>query len=588
MAKEKQGEILPFKRTTESYLRGARKLLDEGDLLGSLTLLRKGEAEHEEDWGAYRIAEAHVLNQMQRFEHSLRVLLTAAPLEELPEEAVFGAAENFLALEEFNAAHVCLELYLKQWPKGFYAANCVETLHLLHSGDDLSWHLGLEEGEDAGLIAHIHYAKAMHFSQRDQQSLEYLLKVEETYPNSLWLQMEIALDQFCVEEYAQAEQRVFNILKKDRGYVRARCLLALIRLTEHKEREAREMMDSIPIPTEGSSEELGTMCAMLLEVEDYERAEACAGLLLEQIPYDTMALHEMAFAKAMQGKSQEARELYETIEKIDPEDTVADHYVRLLKLFGKNVEYLKTEMTTNYDVSYSEAIERFNDIKQYLKRPLKQILKVWQSDEQFERLLRWAVYSPLFQAKPPLFELLGKLGDVRAHDILVDFLLRMDQGDQEKQLAIVALQDMGDEGPYSLYIEGMWRYGKVKTVALPEDLPSSYQELFRELSQVEEKYHLPKGIEAVAQRIFYHYVEVLAGDYPRMNREQRQAMLAALSIMAQQVVGESEIDVMELTDRFGVSLRRLHNALDRLMWAVRDVCASMKEDMKENGEEDPE
>lgn len=583
MAKEKQGEILPFKRTSGSYLRGARKLLDEGDLLGSLTLLRKGEAEHEEDWGTYRIAEAHVLNQMQRFEHSLRVLLTTVPLEELPEEGLFGAAENFLALEEFNAAHVCLELYLKQWPKGFYAGNCVETLHLLHSGDDLSWHLGLEEGEDAGLIAHIHYAKAMHFSQRDQQSLEYLLKVEEKYPNSLWLQMEIALGQFCVEEYALAEQRVFNILKKDRSYVRARCLLALIRLTEHKAREAREMMDSIPIPTEGSAEELGTMCAMLLEVEDYERAETCAGLLLEQIPYDTLALHEMAFAKAMQGKSQEARELYETIEKIDPEDTVADHYVRLLWLYGDDIKYLKKEMTTNYDVSYSEAIMRFNDIKQYLKRSPKQILKVWQSDERFEYLIRWAVYSPLFQAKQPLFALLGKLGDVRAHDMLVDFLLRMDQGDQDKQLAIVALQEMGDEGPYSLYMEGMWRYGQVKALTLPEDLPASYRELFEELSEVEKEYDLPKDVGSVAQRIFYHYVEVLEGDYPRMNGDQRQAMLAALSIMAIHTVSEDAFDTEELADRFGVSLRRLHNALNRLLEAVQD----MSEGMNEDGEEDP-
>lgn len=583
MAKEKKGEILPFKRTSESYLRGARKLLEEGNLTSSLTLLRQGEEDHPEDRRTYRIAEAHVLNQMQRFEHSLRVLLTAAPLEEMPEEGVFGAAENFLALEEFSAAHICLELYLKQWPEGVYAANCVETLRLLHSGEDLSWQLGLEEGEDAGLIAHIHYAKAMHFSQRDDQSLEYLLKVEETYPNSLWLQMEIALGQFCVGEYALAEQRVFNILKKDRGYVRARCLLALIRLTEHKQREAREMMDSIPIPLEGSTEELGTMCAMLLEVEDYQRAEECAGLLLEQIPYDTLALHEMAYAKTMQGKGLEAFEMYLTILDIDPEDTIADHYICLLNISDGNMELLKKEMTTNYDVSYSEAIRRFNGLKKYLKRPMEEIRKGWEFDERFRYDVRWALLSPLFQAKQPLFALLGKLGDVRAHDMLVDFLLRMDQGDQDKHMAIVALQEMGDGGPYSLYMEGMWRYGKVQTLELPEDVPSSYLVLFGELSHVEKEYNLPKGTEVVAQRIFYHYVQVLEGDYPRMNQDQRQAMLAALSIMALHTVSEEAFDTEELADRFGVSLRRLHNALNRLLEAVQDISERMNED----GEEDP-
>lgn len=577
--KHEDNNVLPFKRSTESYMRMARTAMEEGDLIEALNLLRQGEQENHEDWQSFWIARANVLNRMQRFDQSLRLLLTVMPPEDLPEEGVFGAAENFLAMEEFNAAHVWLELYLNRWPEGFYAQECKNTLTMLHSGEELNWQLGLEEGEDIELIGYIHYAKAMHFSMQDDQSLAYLQGIEEKYPNSLWLQMEIALDQFCVGDYAGAEQRVFNILKRDKDYVRARCLLALLRLNEGKNREAREMMDSIPIPVEGSTEELGNMCAMLLEVEDYQRAEECAALLTEQLPYDPLSLHEEAYAKAMLGKIEEAEERYEKILEIDPEDTVADHYLCLLSFPDVDLKALKKEYTTNYDVSYAEAIRRFNDIKKYLKQSPEEIKKTWQTDGTFQYTVRWALYSPLFQAKKPLFALLGGMGDVYAHDMLTDFLLRIDQSDQDKQMAIAALKTMGDEGPYNLYFEGAWRYGMVKALILPEDLPVSYQQLFEELTGIERAYDLPEGVEEVSRRLFYHYVQVLKGDYPRMDRFQRQAMMVALVIMAQHIVTDEEIDAEEMANRFGVSLRRLHNALKRLLAAA--------ENFNEKGEEDP-
>lgn len=575
-----ENNILLFKRSVESYMRLSRQAMEEGDLIEALSLLRQGEQAHPQDWQSFWIAKANVLNRMQRYDQSLRLLLTVSAPEELPEDGVFGITSNFLAMEEFAAAHAWLEMYLAKWPEGDYAETCRNTLSMLHSGEEFCWQLGLEEGEDPELIAHIHYAKSMHFSMHDDQSLAYLQDIEKKYPTSLWLQMEIALNQFCVGEYAGAEQRVFNILKRDKDYVRARCLLVLLRLNEGKKREAREMMDAIAIPLEGSMEELGNVCTMLLEVEDYKRAEECAGLMLEQMPYDLLSLHEMAYAKVMLGKQEEAYSLYETIEEIDPEDTVVDYYLSLVQLYGMDKKTLKKEYTTIYDVSYGEALQRFNEIKRYLKMDPEKVEKAWETDRMFQRNIRWALYSPLFQVKKPLFSFLGAMGDVRAHDILTDFLLRMDESDQDKQMAIAALKIMGDEGPFNLYFEGVWRYGMVKALTLPEDLPRSYHALFEELTGLEKYYDLPEGVEDVARRLFYHYVQALQGDYPRMDREQRWAMLAALAIMAQHIVSEEEVDAEDMANRFGVSLRRLHNALNRLLKAVQTN--------NEDGEEDPE
>ena len=118
---------------------------------------------------------------------------------------------------------MCLEYYLKADPEGAYAADAADYLDMMDDTPEMNWQLGLDEGEDLDLIAHIHYAKTLHVSGRDREALRHLLDLEERYPRSLWLQMEIALSEYCVEEYELCEQRLFNILKEDRYYVRAKC-----------------------------------------------------------------------------------------------------------------------------------------------------------------------------------------------------------------------------------------------------------------------------------------------------------------------------------------------------------------------------
>ncbi len=566
MAKTDQKGILSFQQDAGFYMRAARKAMDGGELIRALGMLRDAEKRWPGERVPFQVMQAEVLNRMQRFDQSLRLLLTTAPLELMPEEGVFGMASNYMAMEEFSAAHTCFEAYLRRWPEGDYSQECREYLALLADGSEMHWQLGLEDGEDPELIAHLHYAKAMHFSGLDQQSLEHLLGLESRYPSSLWLQMEIALDQFCVGDFKGAEQRVFNILKKDLGYVRAKCLLALIRLNEHKNREAREMMDSIPIPQCADTEVLGNMCAMLLEVKDYKRAEECAGMLTELLPYDPLSLHEEAVAKYMLGKEEEALARYDKILSIDPEDTVAAYYRTLVEHSnGKTAG--RSHISTNYDVPYGEAFKRFERLKGYLEKGPQATKQAWEEEKPFHDLLCWAVYSPLFQAKKAVFSVLGILGDPEAERVCRDFLLRQDQSDADKQLAIGALKNLGSEGPYSLYYEGMWRYGAVQTLSLPADLPGSYRDLFEELEGLSQRYALPARTEEVARRLFYHYVQALEGDYPRMNREQRMAMEAALTAMSLHAM-EQKYDPEQVCGLFGVTMRRMQNALNRLVAAI--------------------
>ncbi|MDR9829892.1 hypothetical protein RCJ22_30380, partial [Vibrio sp. FNV 38] len=113
----------------------------------------------------YAITLAETLNQILRYDDSIRVLLTACPVNEMPSDALFGLASNFMGLEEFQAAGQCAEICLQKEKNGPYADRAMDLLDLLDDREDLEYQIGLAEGEDINLLEQIRYAKAMQFSE---------------------------------------------------------------------------------------------------------------------------------------------------------------------------------------------------------------------------------------------------------------------------------------------------------------------------------------------------------------------------------------------------------------------------------------
>ena len=556
--KQERDNILSFDQGAGFYLRTGRRQAEAGNLVRALSHLRTA---HEKDWDnpEITIALAEILNRMQRFEESITVLMSLGRLEQLPPDGLFGMASNFIALEEFGPARMCLEYYLHQDPEGAYAADAADYLDLMDDTPEMNWQLGLDEGEDMDLIAHIHYAKTLHVSCRDREALRHLLDLEERYPKSLWLQMEIALSEYCLEEYEACEQRLFNILKEDRNYVRARCLLALLRRGEGKKREAREVLDSVPIPVDGTTEELGNLNVMLLELEDYVRAEECGECLNKIIPYDTLTLHELGYAKYMLGKAGEAADLYRRIVEMDPHDTVAAWYLSAAqaepdpKRGGKG-------WTIQYDVPYRVAVERLRKIGDVFAKGPDALKKRWTEDEEFQDLVGWALCSPLAPDKHGILTILAVVADETAERMLRSFLLRTDQTDEDKQLAFGALHTYEGAEPNAMFYNGLWQFGEVIHATLPADLPKPYMNIFQRLARCAEVIACPEKTAELAQRAFYFFVLAQRGRYRRISPTQEDAFTAAFVCMA---VHFQEQDIREeaLCDAYDITVRRLNNAL---------------------------
>ena len=182
--KQDRDNILSFDQGAGFYLRTGRRQAEAGNLIRAMSHLRLAH-EKDPDNPEITIALAEIMNRMQRFEESIAVLMGLGRLETLPPDGLFGMASNFIAMEEFGPARMCLEYYLKADPEGAYAADAADYLDMMDETPEMNWQLGLDEGEDLDLIAHIHYAKTLHVSGRDREALRHLLDLEERYPRSL-------------------------------------------------------------------------------------------------------------------------------------------------------------------------------------------------------------------------------------------------------------------------------------------------------------------------------------------------------------------------------------------------------------------
>lgn len=568
--------ILSFSQDAGFYVRAGKRQAESGNLPEALTKLRKAYEMAPSDRDTV-IAFAEVLNRMQRYEESLAVLLSFGAPTALPQEGLFGLISNYLGLEEFIEARRFMLMYLDKFPDGAYAGTCSDYLDMMSDSEEMNWQLGLGDGEDMELIAHIHLSKAMHISGLNEESVTYLTALTEKYPDSLWLQMEIALGEFSLGDNLACEHRIINILKKDRSYIRARCLLAYLRLNEKKTEEARQILDSIPIPTEADFDGLGALSAVLLETGMYEKAEECCERFLSYLPYDPLIMHQTAFAKYMLGKTDEAAALYRDALVLNSHDTVAKYYLGWMETHPDPAKGGKGFMVT-YDVSYGEALRRFRKIGSLLEKRLSGNADGEEEGDELTDLISWGIRSPLFRSKKPLFYALTALGGDTSVRILKEYLLSLDQPDDDKQRAFSALHMLGAAEPFNIYYHGMWQY---EVTAQTEELPSSYRKIAEQIASLGESHALPDTVVAGALHFFECYVRSFNGNFPRLDRFRRDATAGAFTVLAMQAQ-KTEPDWDLIKKLFSVTRRRVENAVGRVL----EQMGNREEEKKEENTEE--
>lgn len=558
--KENREDVLSFDQGVAFYLRMGRKHSESGDHVRAIYYLRRAYQKAPDDPEAV-LALAEILNRMQRFSDSTEILLLYAQHHTLPPDGLFGLASNFMAMEEFDIAEICLNEYLKSDSDGAYAEDAEEYLDIITDPDELTYQLGLDTGEDIALLSYLHYVKALHLSKRDEDAKQYLSDLKEKYPSSNAVDLELAVVEFCLHEYEKSEQRLFNLLKTDSRNIRARCLLALLYRSQNRSEQAEDMQKSIRLSVNASTEELSNAAVMYLEFGEYGRAYDTLQRLKRMLPYDSQTLHQMGVCLMALGRAREAEQIYLMLLRLDETDTVAAYYLQRSR--EPDADTFKRDWTLVYDVPFAESFHRLHHIKEVAESGIDSLRSTWHDDASFRETVRWALMNPLIGSKAALIDLLKNVGDDKSVHLLCAFMLRQDQLDSDKQLAVSALRALDADIPHVMFYNGAWQYGRFRPLVVPERIPLNYEMILTQIQNICEQHAVPRQTGELAYKTCLYYIGQLNGKYPRLSQEQERAMAAAFLLLSAQA-SHLELTMEDIRGYFSVTERRLMNALKRI------------------------
>ena len=569
--KEENGVVVPFTQNAEFYYRRACRYLEENNELLAVQYARRAYlmAPHDAE---YAITLAETLNQIHRYEESIKVLLTACPVKEMPSDALFGLASNFMGLEEFHAAAQCAELCIQKESDGPYADRAADLLDLIDDREDLEYQIGLAEGEDIKMLEQIRFAKAMQFSDNADKAVAFLEEMTERYPESDILDMEIAMALFASHEYQRAEQRLFRIFQRNSRHIRAHLLMALLYHAEGREQETEDELNRTIIDPDASPEELGYAGAVFVEFDKIDRAVDALERLRKFLPYDKDMLHELAYCYLRQNRRELAEETYRILFMSDESDTVAQYYVNMIRT--EKEESFLGSWSLHYDVPITEFLTRQATVLAVAKKGSEGIREAWEKDPRFRELIRWALFSQLVTFKKAVIQILSLINDDEAERLLRQFIISFDQSDQDKQFAFGSLLSKEADPPFAVYMGGKWQYGSVSPVPVPGKMPKSYEGILLNIRGMKEKAAavsdnqakmIPNHAEEIGAQIFMLYMNTIEGRFPTLTPSQREAMSAAFVLLAvNSMNSDEEIPPEMICGWYGVSRLRLENALKRI------------------------
>jgi hypothetical protein len=176
------------------------------------------------------------------------------------------------------------------------------------------------------------------------------------------------------------------------------------------------------------------------ELGMHAEAGECARLAMQETPYDRTLLHARAVALLNTGApAEKAARFWERIVRIDPEDTIADYYLRAAaagELDGETLSYV-------YQVPRKEAVARLSYVAKTLSERYADLEKPWREDAKFRALLLWCLTVDNPQFCRAAVTTLAALDDPQAEDTLREVFTRPEISYDVKLNALMLLRMRG-------------------------------------------------------------------------------------------------------------------------------------------------
>ncbi|MDB5085871.1 MAG: hypothetical protein JWN30_2757, partial [Bacilli bacterium] len=404
---------------------------------------------------------AGVLSELGAYEESNDILNHVInELDASLAEVFFYMANNYANLGEYDSAEEYIVRYLEAEPEGEFTSDAEEMLEILiedFGGGKIyqEWQTNHPDENSPHEIS-----RRLLEEGKFVEATEQLQSIIQHEPDSLSPRNNLSLAYYYLGNLDQAMSIADDVLAKDPDNIHARCNMAVFYQHLGKQEELNELLAGLakiyPLQYDHSFKLATTMG--ILGRHD------CACRLFKQLTKwsddDPAVWHAYAASLCNQKKYDAAAKVWKRVAQLTDDASISDFYLNSIR--EANLTGIPME-----PVSYQYHIpfyEQFKQLKDQLES--QKVANPW-LDPLVKSSLLWALRHGDIETKTQVIQTISLLDDEDAKQALHEFVLNPGEMDQLKQLALVVLRRLGEEGHVSAHIGG--KLTKVRMGSVPKD-----------------------------------------------------------------------------------------------------------------------
>ncbi len=500
---------------------------------------------------------AGVLAELGRYSESTALLqYVVSEVDRELVECYFYMANNHANSEEFEMAELRLIDFMTMRPSGPLDEDVEELIDWICYELDRPTALS-ELRKHSGYVEHDR-ARTLLEEGKFSEAIEALEKLIETQPDFMPARNNLALAYYYVGQFERAMQMVQDLLERDPHNVHGMCNFAIFMQHFGQQQSLNEWMDGLrkmmPVQPDHAFKLATTMGILGDHDTAYQlfRRIQKRGELMD----DASLYHYTAVAAFHTGRLDEAAKMWEVVREMDPTSGVAEYYLNVLVRYRESRS--KVAVSYHYHLPFEEQF-RLNDItEQNFPDRLRK-------DPLVRSSFFWALRYGDLQTKLQVLQAFRLIGDHEVEAALREFMLRTEENDDLKKVALFVLQSIGAAEPFQLFLRG--KLTTIHTV-LPESKKGLEDPTWQDILEMAIKQMRDSFSALELHEIQLIWFEYLSKEYPNIPRFYKLGgWAAALEYVNYKIHGRS-VTYEELASRYDVST----GTIRRYVKVIQSAC----------------
>ena len=559
------GRVLRFERDSGFFAKRADSKRMQNDPVNAAKFYWAALEKQPHDYEV-RLALADVLSDMQRFSDSNHVLIPYMHEDAyFIKEAYCRIGFNYFAMGEYGAARRCFDNFFELTDEVSERTDVI--MDALDAIDQVAERENmLTDAADEILSMDLDLAHRYMNNSEFDKAAQIMSSLHQEHPDDKRIKYDYALACMCGHEHETGLKLINELLDSDKCDISALSLKLIFAQNMHDEVMIGSICNQLASFEPELPEELLPIIGVLLDAGRTELALKLAKRVYKKAPFDCLTNHVLALCNIKLKQFNIAAKIYDRLLCINKNDSIAGFYRTKCTEHAEEFLSIKLDNLAHYQLPLSDMLNNIKLIASLNVEDEQMLKEKWHADASFRSVIRWGFTLKEFSISYGMLGLLKYIGDEDAQYLMREAIIDPDTNPTLAHEALGMLKSIKAPEPYFAFVHGTLLEGRVNMVDLSaRNVPKQYMLIYPRFNSTAAGLY-DFEVYAAASGILESYFASLGEYFPQLDEQRSTALSAALECAACKKCGVEIKD--DLLERYGITERRLKNALDKLISAV--------------------